>query len=416
MRIRALLLTLAAMLLSGCAFINRTRDADRTVLFASVGPDLSWYDIGATDAKLARRGTVTLPAIVQYAWASPSRRFLYVAWSDVIPGTGNGTRHGVSAFAIDPATGALTEHGAAVSLRSRPIHITVDVTGTHVLVAHNDPSGVTVFALTANGSIGAEVAPPAPLDMGVFAHQVRVDPSNRRVYVVTRGIAPTATAPEQPGAIKVLDYADGVLTKNRSVAPRGGFGFQSRNIDFHPTRPWVYLVLERQNALQLFSRRDNGQIPDGANASAGTLDAPDAATAAQVAAAVAVHPNGRFAYVANRASSTRDHGGVPVFAGGENSIAVFSLDPATGVPTRIGNEPTRGFSPRTFSLDARGSMLAVGNSVALNVVARDGIRTVPASIVLFDIGANGRLSYASKLDVETTPQRALIWVGFVALP
>ena len=233
---------------------------------------------------------------------------------------------------------------------------------------------------------------------------------------MTRGIAPSASAPERPGAITVLRYRAGVLTKDRSIAPGGGYGFQSRNIDFHPTRPWVYLVLERQNALQLFARRSDGSLPDAPLFSVSTLDDSALASASQLAAAVAVHPNGRFVYVANRASSTRDRAGTPVFAGGVNSIAVFALDRSTGEPTRIANAATQGFSPRTFALDARGGLLVAGNSAVINVLDGAEVRTVPASLAAFHVGADGKLVLAHKYDMDLLPRRTLMWVGLVDLP
>jgi hypothetical protein len=50
-----------------------------------------------------------------------------------------------------------------------------------------------------------------------------------------------------------------------------------------------------------------------------------------------VHPNGRFLYQANRDSGTESVDGKTVSAGGENNIAVWTLDPATGEPTLIQN-------------------------------------------------------------------------------
>ena len=46
-----------------------------------------------------------------------------------------------------------------------------------------------------------------------------------------------------------------------------------------------------------------------------------------------------------------------VFAGGENSLAVFALDPASGEPTLIQHVDTRGIHCRTFHIDPSGRML-----------------------------------------------------------
>jgi 6-phosphogluconolactonase len=55
-------------------------------LYASVGPELTHYDVDVEGTALVRRGGVTLPANVHYARPHASRRFLYVASSDSEPG------------------------------------------------------------------------------------------------------------------------------------------------------------------------------------------------------------------------------------------------------------------------------------------------------------------------------------------
>ena len=95
-----------------------------------------------------------LPQAVQYAWPHQSGRVLYVAWSDGV----DGHDHGVTAFNIDAGSGALRRHGAPARLPARPIHLTVDITGTHLLIAYNLPSSATVHRLAPDGTIGAQVA------------------------------------------------------------------------------------------------------------------------------------------------------------------------------------------------------------------------------------------------------------------
>ena len=189
----------------------------RGALYAAAGAELTQYDVDAEGASLVKRSSIRLPANVQYAWPHPSRTYFYVAWSDggasyAAPGTGGvprGTRHGVSAFRINPRSGALQPIGQPISLASRPIHLSTDMPGTHVLIAYNDPSGVTVHRLNADGTLGALVNQPSLLDTGIYAHQVRVDASNKTAMLVTRGNGPTKDKPEDRGAVKVFSYADG---------------------------------------------------------------------------------------------------------------------------------------------------------------------------------------------------------------
>jgi len=64
--------------------------------------------------------------------------------------------------------------------------------------------------------------------------------------------------PEEPGALKVFYYEGSKLTNEASVAPNGGYGFGPRHLDFHPTKPWVYVSLERQNRLDMLTRSTMG--------------------------------------------------------------------------------------------------------------------------------------------------------------
>jgi 6-phosphogluconolactonase len=169
-------------------------------------------------AELIKRETVTLPAGVQYAWPHASRRYLYVATSSSAPGYGPaGTEHHVTALSIDPASGALTAHCAPIRLPTRPIHISTDIPPENILVAFNNPSAVRVYRVNKDFTPGEEVKQPGAIDAGIFAHQVRVTPDNRLAILVTRGNEATPTKPEDPGALKVFDYKDGVLTNEVSI-------------------------------------------------------------------------------------------------------------------------------------------------------------------------------------------------------
>jgi 6-phosphogluconolactonase len=354
-----------------------------------------------------KTSSVTLPFAVQYVWHHSSSRFLYVAWSNGM----QGDRHGISAYRIDTATGALHLHGQAIEIRHRPVHLTLDANATHVLVAYNNPSGLSVHNLNADGTLGAEVKQPAPIDSGIYAHQIRVHPSNKMVVMVTRGNGPAPGRAEDPGALKIYSYKDGVVTNRQSIAPNGGFGFQSRHIDFHPTQPFMYLNLERQNQLQVYRVVNGESVEPKALFTKDTLDNQAASKPAQMTGAIHIHPNGRFVYMSNRASGTKMVEGKAVWEGGENTIGVYAIDQKTGEPVRIQNADTHGMHARTFTLDAPSALLVAANQTA--VTKPDGTR-VPASLAVFRIADTGKLEFLRKYDVETG-QGSLMWAGFVRL-
>lgn len=116
----------------------------RVALYANVGPELLHYDVDVANAMLAKRGSITLPASIQYGWPHENRRYLYVASSDFF-NNAKSKQNYVTALYIDPKTGELSEHGESVRLPARPIHITTDIPSEYVLVTFNSPSGVRVY-------------------------------------------------------------------------------------------------------------------------------------------------------------------------------------------------------------------------------------------------------------------------------
>jgi 6-phosphogluconolactonase len=377
-------------------------------LYAAVGPELSTYAVSASQGLLAKTSSVTLPFAVQYVWHHPSTRFLYVAWSNGM----QGDRHGVNAYRVHTATGALSPHGQAIEIRHRSVHLTVDADATHVLVAYNNPSSLSVHTLNADGTLGAEVKQPAPLDGGIYAHQIRVHPSNKMVVMVTRGNGPAPNRPEDPGALKIYSYKNGIVTNRQSIAPNGGFGYQPRHVDFHPTQPFMYLNLERQNQLQVYRTVNGESVEPKALFTKDTLDNQAASKPAQMTGAIHVHPNGRFVYTSNRASGTLMVDGKAVWEGGENTIGVYAIEQKTGEPVRIQNVDSGGMHARTFTLDPVSALLVAANQNA--VTKADGTR-VPASLAVFRIADNGTLSFLRKYDVEAGQGRSLMWAGFLRL-
>ena len=214
--------------------------------------------------------------------------------------------------------------------------------------------------------------------------------------------------------MKVLGYDNGTLTNRASVAPGDGVDFQPRHLDFHPSKPWVFVSLERQNKLQVYRKLPDG-IVSAPLFTKDSLTTPEHVVAEQAAGTVHVHPNGRFVYQANRANGTTAFQGKNVFAGGENTIAVYAIDQDSGEPKMIQNIDTRGIRPRTFALDPAGRVLVAANQEP--TLVREGalVRPVPASLSVFRVGADGMLDFVRKYDVAATVANSMLWMGIVSL-
>lgn len=403
----------AALPALGLAAHREAGAGARVLLYQSVGNKLTQYDVDLDAATLTERASIALPSVVQYAWFHPSRRYLYVSTSDAA-GASAGQLHRLCALRIG-ATAAPALHGEPRMLATRPIHNSVDATGSYALTCYNHPAKLTVHRIEGDGTLGAQVKQSARLDKGVFPHQVRTTPSNRSVVMVTRGNDAAPGKPEDPGALELYKFHEGELSPLASitVGGHGGYGYGPRHLDFHPRRPWVYISIERENELHMHRLEGDGFAFAPAYRKPTLAEKPEGQYP-QVAGAIQVHPRGHVVYVSNRASGTVDFKGQPVFAGGENSIAVFSINPDSGEPTLVQNVDTRSFHPRTFTIDPSGRLLVAATLADMLVREGEGVRRVPAALSVFRIADDGRLTFVRKydLDVHGQPQ---MWVGMTAL-
>jgi 6-phosphogluconolactonase len=381
----------------------------RNAYYASVGPLLKLFDVDPDAAELRERSAVELPGNIQYAWLHPSRRYFYVVSSNGGPGV-PGDKHFANAFLVDPATGSLCPHGEPVALPSRPIHVSVDRSGGYLLTAYNNPSGLTVHRLANDGTIGAAVAQPADLDTGIYAHQILATPSNKHVLLVTRGNNPTAAKPEDPGAIKTFAFEGGALRNSASIAPGTGLGFGPRHLDFHPTKPWAFVSIERQNKLYVYALDEATGLARDPLFVRATLSNAKQITE-QGAGPIHVHANGKFVYLTNRTFPASDGGGRKGFEGGENNMVVYAIDQGSGEPRPIQHIDGRGIQLRTFGIDGGGRLLIVAS--IMPVPHADG-RSAPAGMTMFRIAEDGKLAFVRKYDVEVGSAQQF-WSGMFAL-
>jgi 6-phosphogluconolactonase len=391
----------------------------KSTLYSGVGAELTHYEVDADAATLARRGSVKMPAGIQYAWPHPSRKYLYVSSSSGGPGF-TGDEHHLAAFRVGPA-GELSSHGDMARLRYRPIHTSVDIAGEYVLVAYNFPAGVSVHRIKGDGSLGDEVSQPDNLEKGIYFHQIRATPGNKTLLVVARGNNAAGGKPEDPGSLHVYGFKNGVLSNLRKIAPNGGYGFGPRHLDIHPSQPLVYVSIERQNQLIVFRTTAEGDLVPEPLFIKSSLADPAHRIPVQAAGPIHIHPNGRFVYQGNRSGvggaagpGVEEVAGKLVFSGGESNIAVYAINQETGEPNAVQHADIHAAHPRTFSLDAAAKLLVAG-SLAPTAVRESGkVVDIPAGLSVFRIGADGKLDYVRKYDIDVG-KFTQWWSGMIPL-
>jgi len=279
----------------------------------------------------------------------PNGRFLY-AVSQTKKIKGERPKGALRAFAIDPATGALSLLNQQLSQGQGPCHISVDATGQALLVANYSSGNVAALPITADGTLGEAAsvhqhegsgADPRR-QRGPRAHSITVDPGNRFAFAADLGIDKLMAYRLDADAAKLTP------TDPASVPLAPGAG--PRHIAFHPQGTAVYVVNELNCTVTAFAYDDTtGKCTERQVIPTLPKDIEKGDTCADIH----VSPDGRFLYASNR---------------GHDSLACFRIDPKTGDLTPAGHTPVLGKTPRNFGIDPTGTFVLVANQNSGNVV------------------------------------------------
>lgn len=381
-----------------------------TYFYASLGEALTAHTLDLDSGELTPRSTVSLPAMVQYAWRHPREPVLYVASSNGRPGKPGDVNH-LSAFLIGE-DGALSPHGTPLELPARPIHCTVDREGVFALVSYNQPSLLTVHRINVDATLGEEVPQDPDLDFDVYSHQVLVSPGNQTVLMPARGNDSTGTREADTGCLKMFAFDEGRLSPLGSITPYPQFG--PRHLAFHPNGRWAYLSVERQSELQTYELGSRGELGPEPRFSTGSLSRPVTGPVRQIACAVHVHPNGQFVYQSNRSDGFAEHDGWRIGHRGEDSITVYAIDQHSGEATPIQHEHVPSVHVRTFSIHPDGGLLVAATIQPVPVRTDDGgVRVIPAALMVYRIGDDGRLTLLRTYEINTLG-KWMFWTGMVS--
>jgi 6-phosphogluconolactonase len=276
----------------------------------------------------------------------PGGRYLYaVSETDEVAGEKTGE---VLAFAIDAATGELRLLNRQPSRGAAPCHLVVDKGGRNVLVANYGGGNVAVLPIGADGRLAPASSvrahegggPNAGRQQRPHAHGIYLDAAERFAF-----------APDL-GADRVFVYrfdaAKGTLDPHGSAALEPGSG--PRHMAFHPSGRHAYVINELSSTITTFAY-------DAAKGELARLDTvktlPDGFTGTSYTAEVEVSKDGRFVYGSNR---------------GHDSIAIFTVDAATGKLKASGHQSTGGKTPRNFVVDPTGRWLLAENQDSNTIV------------------------------------------------
>jgi 6-phosphogluconolactonase len=287
----------------------------------------------------------------------PSRKYLY-AVNENDKGT-------VTAFSIDPATGKLTKLNSMSTEGSGPCHLSVDRSGRAVAAANYGSGNVVLISIKPDGSLGEVVSRDQHTGTGANKERQEGPHAHSINFTPDGGFAVAADLGTDSLYMYRFDASKPQMTRDDHLTVKTAPGAGPRHFAFHPNGKYAYAINEMASTVTAYAYNGKGVLTTLGSLSTLPKDFHGENTTAEVL----VHPNGRTLYGSNR---------------GHDSIAVFSIDPASGKLTPRGQVPTQGKEPRNFAIDPTGQYLFAENQNS-------------NTIVVFRVGADGGLKPTSQI-------------------
>jgi 6-phosphogluconolactonase len=290
--------------------------------------ELNLKDGSLTEPMLA--GETSSPSFLAI---HPSKKLLYAV---------NENKASISAFAIDPKTGALTFLNSRPSQGGGPCHLTVDPSGKNVLAANYGGGSCLAIPLEADGKLSERSSFHQHQGEKKNGHSIHVDQANKFALCCDLGLN------------KVIIYA--FDPEKGTLTPHGEFlcpqGAGPRHFAWHPDGKTAYINGEK-NMTVLVCDYDAAKGTLTQKQVLSTLPKQTTAKGGSTAETV-VHPSGKFVYVSNRDP--------------HNSIAIFKVDPKTHELSPVGHQAEGIKTPRNFAIEPTGQYMLVANQSAGNVL------------------------------------------------
>lgn len=313
--------------------------------------DIATYRLESESGALQPGARVPVAPMVMPMAASHDRRFLFAAVRS--------KPFSVVTLAIDPRSGSLSPL-AHSPLPDSMCYLSLDKTGRYLFAASYGGNLVSVHGIASDGHVSA--APLQVIGTGRHAHSVRIDASNRYVFVPTLGSDAVFQF--------VFDGESSRLASNTPSLALVKPGTGPRHVIISPDNRFVFVANEMLGTVTTFALDPaTGLLAEVGSASGVPPDAklvPGVVRNSQPgrdserdiwASDLHITPDGRFLYLAERTTSTLAH---------------FGVDAATGNLSYVASTPTEK-QPRGFAIDASGRFLVASGekSATISVYAID---------------------------------------------
>lgn len=257
----------------------------------------------------------------------------------------------ISAYAIQPASGALSLINRQFSHGKAPCYVTTDRAGRYVFVVNYAGGNGVVLPLGADGAL------LEPSDIIVHAgggrNSRRQDGPHPHAIVLDKA-GNYAFVPDL-GLDRVMQYRfdprRGRLPANEQPGVDMPPGSGPRHLVFHRNGRQAYVINELSSTIAACAydpERGTLRVIQ----TVATL--PDGFQGTNLAADIHLTPNGKFLFASNR---------------GHDSIACYPVDPETGELQAANYVSTQGRTPRGFAVDPGGTFVLVANQDSHHVLS-----------------------------------------------
>jgi 6-phosphogluconolactonase len=318
------------------------------------------FDFDAANGKLTPRGLAAETSNPSWLVLHPNGKWAYAA-------NESGKQSSISAFSIDAKSAKLTQLNQLPALGEDPCYLSFDKTGKYLFVANYTSGNVVVFPILPDGKLGAATA--NMMDQGALgpnkerqeaphAHWIAPLGETTLIYVADLGLDRVLVYQFDPakGMLSPVTLGGGWSRSKQGNDPsfaKLSPGSGPRHVAFSPIgAKAMYVLSEVQSTVTVFPSYPGTDIATfHPLQNASTL--PEGFSGHNDAAEITIHPTGKWLFASNR---------------GHDSIAVFSIDSASGKLKPAGDYPTGGKEPRHFAIDPTGKFLLAENQNSNSIV------------------------------------------------
>lgn len=305
------------------------------------------FTLNPLTGKLTCNGLAAQSNNPSFLALTSDRKFL-LAVHETRDGNGIGMGY-IESFLVQENSYNLTSLGKVSSGGAHPCYVSVNQKG-YVLAANYSGGNVALLQLDNSGKLSKVLdiqqhygsGPNKARQSEPHVHSAFFEPGTDRVLVPDLGIDKVVAYQIVHKGPKMMKASVPAITMPPGSGPR--------HLAFHPTLHLAYVVNELSSSVSVVSLNKDESFTILETVSA----LPEGYEKSNTCADIHLSKDGEFLYASNR---------------GLNTIAIFTVDPKNGKIVLIGQEPTRGETPRNFTLSPDDDFLLVANQNSQDIVA-----------------------------------------------